>query len=338
MFTEVLPGTLPKASFFDIAQKVKTTIVIVRDNNNNDDLLDISLILENYDVIVYDNVLSSLNNFYRDKADIIISDLTNAQMSNVDYCVLVKKKCKHKYFIILSDNLAIEDKVNALRCGADDYITKPFDFKEFIARINAAKRIITRQKYIFCLNDRLKKLSQMDELTNLCNRRFYQHCIKNEIKRAQRYKYNIGAMLLDLDHFKRVNDLYGHLVGDEVLKIVANILMENTRNSDIVCRYGGEEFLIFIPEVEPADLFIIAEKIRKKVERIKFKSENDTFSVTLSIGLSYMTPEEDYDEKLLTKLADKALYKAKRSGRNQTVIVKKSSISSFTGKIMKRIL
>ncbi|MCP4115914.1 MAG: GGDEF domain-containing protein [Desulfobacteraceae bacterium] len=170
----------------------------------------------------------------------------------------------------------------------------------------------------------IEKLSITDELTQIYNRRYFYSRLEEEIQRAARYLHPLSLLLLDIDHFKKVNDVHGHQVGDDVLIGIASIIKSNTRAVDIVGRYGGEEFVVILPETDEKGASVIAEKLRKLIERHEFDiSDEKKINVTSSFGVSSLNMlAEDIPDKSrhIIKLADDALYTAKESGRNTVVL------------------
>ena len=161
-----------------------------------------------------------------------------------------------------------------------------------------------------------KKQSHSDGLTGLFNRRYFDDAMQREINRAKRYESTFSVFFIDLDHFKKLNDTYGHQAGDLTLKVVANILQEMKRTEDTACRYGGEELVLILPETEKINALVIAERIRKKVEEQEMQFEGTTFGVTLSGGISSF-PSDGKTVLELVNAADVALYQAKEGGRNR---------------------
>jgi diguanylate cyclase len=160
-----------------------------------------------------------------------------------------------------------------------------------------------------------RRKAMHDSLTGLPNREFYQQRLEQELQRIKRYGGKLSLMVCDVDLFKRINDNYGHLAGDKVLNIIAKSLQKNLRSSDFIARYGGEEFVALMPETSTAEAKIIAEKLRKKVERSPFNFKKEPIQITVSFGISEFAPGESADE--VFSRADKALYAAKEKGRNQ---------------------
>lgn len=299
-----------------------STVMIVEDDEGIRELISFALENKGFNVVAYDNPTRALENLTADNVDIIISDLMMPQMSGTEFCTIVKEHFSHIYFIMVTAKTTLEDKLQGFHVGADEYITKPFDFLELIARVQAADRIIKTQKHLIFLNEQLEKLADTDELTTLKNRRYFEHESTKELERAKRYDHTVAVVLLDLDLFKNINDTYGHATGDKALQLVSKVIVDSCRTSDIVCRYGGEEFIIFLPETNPKNAYRVAEKIRKNIEKTRFIYENNKIRLTTSIGVAIKAPHMNLNLKQLTDYADKALYMAKKKGRNKTLIYK----------------
>ena len=230
-------------------------------------------------------------------------------------------------------NEGTESLVEAFEAGANDYLTKPINPKVLGARLSAGQRVVQLQEelehereqlQIFSnelasSNQMLQKLALTDALTNLPNRRFANEHLERQWALAQRNKSPLSCMMVDIDYFKQVNDTYGHKVGDDVLKKVASVLQSSVRKEDVVCRLGGEEFLVICPGFQQAEFLRYAERLRENVAALTFnEGSGKTFKLTISIGVASKKPELLTSEMLL-QLADKRLYKAKESGRNRTV-------------------
>ncbi|OAG27357.1 sensor domain-containing diguanylate cyclase [Thermodesulfatator autotrophicus] len=167
----------------------------------------------------------------------------------------------------------------------------------------------------------LMEIALKDALTGLYNRHYFQKRLKEEIERYHRYKNFLSVIILDIDHFKEINDKYGHLCGDEVLKNLANILQEETRKSDILARYGGEEFIILLPFTDINGAKSLAERLRQKIAKSKFTCEKYCFSITVSFGVASIKPGQKVTITELLSAADKALYVSKKQGRNRVTAV-----------------
>ncbi len=222
--------------------------------------------------------------------------------------------------IMLTGAEDIKLKVKALEQGASDYITKPFDPGELIARVKVHHKIKLLHEELKGTNRRLEELSNTDSLTRLYNRRYFMELLELEFQRSQRYQAKFALLMIDLDHFKDTNDSYGHLMGDRVLYEIGQILQENLRINDVVGRYGGEEFCLFMPETDLKGALVVAERYRKRIEDFVLVEQGHKLKVTLSVGVAcYPHPGINSVDDLI-RLSDNALYKAKRNGRNRVEV------------------
>jgi diguanylate cyclase (GGDEF)-like protein len=218
--------------------------------------------------------------------------------------------------IVLSGHNRPEDKVAAFELGAVDYITKPFELTELRVRIRSAIRMHQ-------LVQMLAQRAQIDGLTGLWNRAFFDRRWLEEYSRAVRQGHPLSVAMLDIDHFKQVNDTLGHPAGDSVLQAIAKILQREGRASDLPCRYGGEEFVVLMPDTTAADAVTVCERIREAVQAAVW-GRYPGLKVTISIGIAGSEPNGtpvgcEVPAEEWVESADRALYTAKRSGRNRTV-------------------
>lgn len=214
--------------------------------------------------------------------------------------------------VVLSSFQSPQVKVAAFDLGAVDYVTKPFDLTELRVRMRAALRT-------YELLQMLSKRAQIDGLTGLWNRAFFDKRMGEELTRAQRYGHPLSLAMIDLDFFKQVNDTYGHPVGDAVLQGVAKVLRRETRESDLVCRFGGEEFAVVMPETAPQDALRLCDRIRLAIGETRWPRVPQ-LHVTVSMGLiGATTPGALPNPEDWVELCDKHLYNAKRTGRNRIV-------------------
>jgi diguanylate cyclase (GGDEF)-like protein len=219
-----------------------------------------------------------------------------------------------------------EDVVQGLESGADDYISKPYNFRELEARVRAMLRIKRLQdeldqknRELELVNKRLKKLSITDGLTELFNHRHVHQLLHDEFERSDRTGESIAVVMMDLDRFKSVNDTYGHPTGDVILYETAQIIKDTAREIDMPGRYGGEEFIAILPDTGEEAGAHFAERVRQAVEEYVFRDGATELRMTVSCGVAaFPAPGVDSPEALL-KAADEALYQAKEGGRNQVV-------------------
>ena len=198
-----------------------------------------------------------------------------------------KPDFRTRYIIMLTGEDEQEDKIEGLELGADDYITKPFQYPELLARIRAGKRIVDLQKELLETNKRLELLSITDGLTKLHNHRYFQDELARAFEESQRYQRPLSLAMIDIDFFKKVNDTYGHAVGDDVLKRVAELYRDSVRSTDLVARYGGEEFAVMMPETALDD----AHRLRRedppaRSRRTPIETQAGPLNVTVSLGVA----------------------------------------------------
>src|SRR6185503_14353378 len=208
----------------------------------------------------------------------------------------------------------------ALEMGVNDYLTRPVDKNELVARVRTQLR---KKRYADCLRNNVQLSLEMaitDQLTGLYNRRYMSRHLDTLVGSARKNERPIAFVIMDIDFFKQVNDSYGHDIGDEVLKEFATRISANVRGLDLACRYGGEEFVVVMPETDASFAYAVAERLRKSIETtpIEISRAPGKISITISIGIAAWEGESDTAEALLHR-ADQALYSAKRSGRNRVV-------------------
>jgi diguanylate cyclase (GGDEF)-like protein len=219
--------------------------------------------------------------------------------------------------MVMLDGPDKAQRLEALRLGADDVIAPPWDEEEVRARI--ARALLIKQRFDEVLEEsaRLHKLSVTDDrLTSIYNHRFFQDRLREEFRRAQRYDDPLSLILLDLDHFKEVNDAHGHQVGDEVLHDVAAGLRKGVRETDFVARYGGEEFALILPQTHLAGALTVAERVWKDVGAMRM-GPSQKLRITASLGVSGYPARSVISADRLLRTADEALYRAKHEGRNK---------------------
>lgn len=257
-----------------------------------------------FDVDDFDNAKDAFKYIETTMPDIMLLDIIMPEIDGIEVCKVIKAHPRNQniYVIMLTSMDTSEYKVKSFRAGADDYIVKPFDSAELLVRIERGVRHITE-----------RKRATIDELTQLFNRYAFNTTIEYEVERAKRYNHPLSLIMIDLDHFKNVNDTFGHDIGDSVLKELSLIVTENIRHTDMVARWGGEEFMVLLPETDLNGGKKLAENIRKAVEESNFTTAG---KLTASFGVTeFSTSIED-----LIHTTDTALYKAKNTGRNKVVV------------------
>ena len=252
--------------------------------------------------------------------DLAILDWMMPEMDGLHICHELRKAPEraYTYVLLLTARDRKGDLVQALEAGADDYLAKPFDTQELKARLHAGKRVLDLQAQLMKANRNLHFQASHDALTGILNRGAVLEMLFNEFSRSMRERKPVGVILADLDHFKSVNDTYGHSTGDVVLHHVAQKIRSVIRTYDLVGRYGGEEFLIVLPGCDATNAEQNAERIRLAVASEAIPSAgNVEVKPTVSMGVVSVCAPTDYQAVL--NAADEALYRAKREGRNRVV-------------------
>ena len=292
---------------------------------------------DGYQVTVADSGEKALEIFQKDPHHLVITDIRMGGMSGMDLLKEVKGINPKSQVIIMTSYASLETAIMALRAGAYDYLIKPFEELDLVTATvaRATEQIrLTRenQELIETLqkkNEELEVLNKIfreqaayDGLTGLHNHRHFQEALAMEVSRSLRHGRVFSLIFLDVDSFKTYNDMHGHLKGDGVLRTIGEILKNQLRKADMAARYGGDEFVILLPETDKTAAQGVAEAVRKTIESHLFygREELPTKKVTISVGVSTF-PEDGADSQALIQSADKALYKAKESGRNVVCVL-----------------
>ena len=273
-------------------------------------------------VEVIDNGKAAVDRVGQGGVDLVMMDVVMPGLSGIDCCRLIKTMTADTFLpvMLVSGKSDTESRVEGLRIGADDYVCKPFDERELLARVNGMLRIKRLHDHVQASRARLEQLSVVDELTGLYNYRYLHSRLVEEYKRAERYHEPLACAMIDVDHFKRVNDTYGHDVGDVVLREVGARLKTGLREIDVVARYGGEEFMLVLPGTHSSGAIVVADRLWRAVSRPPIRVGTNELRVTVSIGVAFY-PSRDVNAKdELVKAADRALYQAKSEGRDRVCV------------------
>ncbi|XPV77505.1 MAG: diguanylate cyclase [Desulfovibrio sp.] len=285
---------------------MKIKVLIVDDSESIRRMLTTQLKLNGFETEVAVNGLDGLEKAAEFEPDIVLLDIMMPEMDGIEACKRLRTnpQTSHMYVLMLTAKDKVADKVEGLDSGGDDYLAKPFDPEELFARLRRGYKIAEE-----------RRCALFDPLTKLFNRRSFQRFFDAELNRAQRHNHPMSVFMTDIDFFKRINDTYGHNVGDIVLQELAELLKTNLRSSDILCRWGGEEFLALLPETTADGAFEVADKIRKIIETYEFPQVGQ---ITASFGVTQFIKTDNAHS--FFERADTALYDAKDSGRNKTVV------------------
>ena len=253
------------------------------------------------------------------KADLVICDVDMPRMDGFKFLQLVASRpdLQGLPIIMLTGMMDFNSKIRGLEQGASDYLTKPFDSGELVARVKVQLKIKSLQDELKKANEQLKRLTNIDHLTNLFNRRYLSEILEGEFFRARRNRENLSLVIIDIDYFKNVNDTYGHQNGDVVLASVAGLAQQQLRAYDSAARYGGEEFVLLFPGTSLNGGEMVAERLRQSVLEFSFPPPMQDLTLTISAGVAtYPSPNVDSVDSLFRQ-ADEALYRAKQNGRNR---------------------
>jgi diguanylate cyclase (GGDEF)-like protein len=305
--------------------EVRPKILVVDDSRTQLEWLVAVLQREGFDVRSAATGKEAILKVRTDPPDLVLLDMILPDMDGLEVLRIIKARPDDQFIpvIILSVKSDLDSKVAGLRIGADDFLAKPFEDLEIVARVNAMLRIKSRQDQLRTTQAKLEEQSVTDGLTGLKNRRFFDDRLGEEFRRAQRYADPVSLIMIDLDHFKQVNDRYGHQTGDTVLREAAALVRQSIRDTDIGARYGGEEFAVILPKTHLSGALAVAERIWRELGKKVYRTEATSapgrppeLRVTASIGLAFYPSKDIATSEALVRYADEALYQAKRSGRN----------------------
>jgi diguanylate cyclase (GGDEF)-like protein len=313
-------------STIDAATDERFPVLVAEDNPVSRKLLEKALQKAGYEVVAVEDGRAALDYLKKRFCPIVLTDWMMPEMDGPDLCRAIRKSEFQGYVfvILLTAKDSKNDIIEGLEAGADDYLTKPFNPAELMARLNTGKRILELERSLRKANEEIRQLSITDPLTGAYNRGYLNDHLPQELKRTLRYGRSLSLMLCDIDHFKRVNDTYGHQAGDMVLKDFSRCLMGCIRKDlDWVARYGGEEFLIVLPETDLSGASLVGERIRKTIEAAQIDLRGKPIRVTASFGVTSIesidTEADDLCDDLI-KRADDMLYLAKSEGRNRVKV------------------
>ncbi len=324
----------------------KVKILIVDDCLDNVELLSTILVNQGYEVAKSDRASLAIEMTKADPPDLILLDICMPEMNGFEVCQILKsdRRTQNIPIIFLSALTEIEDKAQAFSLGGDDYITKPFHIKEVLIRVEnqlkkyrwqielkdknlhleqEKRQLLATKTKLLNLNQKLNRMATLDRLTQIANRHLFDEFLTREWQRGRREQFPLSLILSDIDYFKFYNDYFGHQAGDICLKKVAKAMSKTVkRPADLVARYGGEEFAIILPQTSANNALLLAEKIRLEVKQLNLPHPKSLTSniVSLSLGVTSVIPHPRYTIKQLLVTADKALYQAKKQGRDRTIL------------------
>jgi len=272
-----------------------------------------------HEVILAQDGLTGLGAARSEEPDMILLDLIMPVMDGYDVCQRLKERDSTKEIpiIMLTSKAEPSDKVKGLEMGASDYVTKPFDEGELVARVNNELEKKELREALQEKNRQLQEMAERDGLTGLYNHRYFHEQLSKDFKRARRYHESLSCVLLDIDYFKKFNDTHGHQTGDLLLSTLGRIIEDSIRDSDLAARYGGEEFALILYHTDGPGAYHVAERLRQMVENHEVHDKGKVLHVTISLGVAAFPHEQIRDSGEMVECADQALYKAKKNGRNR---------------------
>lgn len=303
-------------------------ILIVEDNKPQAEAATKLLRAEGYEVEWAADGKSAIKLAASGGYDLVMLDVVLPDMQGTQICQWLKSNASTRRtpVVMVTAKDSVEDMVTSLEAGADDYIHKPYVEVELKARIKAHLRTKALQDDLSETNAKLeevlsevRRLAITDPLTGLFNRRHFTSMLEKEFSRVRRYKSELGCLIIDIDYFKKINDTLGHHAGDTVLSEVSGIFTAGLRKADIICRWGGEEFVVLLPQTGPQMTHEVAERLRLAVQEYRFLKHPE-LKVTVSIGASTWPAEGMDSPDTIINTADEALYRAKNAGRNRVMM------------------
>ena len=306
------------------AQEESWRVLVAEDDAVTRTMLKRDLENQGFEVVAVADGSKALAVLEKEHFPFLITDWNMPGLSGVELCAAARKMetDSYVYMLIITAEESRRKVIEGLEAGADDYLRKPIHPGELVARLNTGKRILALERRLLEANRRIAALSETDDLTGAYNRRYLSQQLPNELERSERYGRPLSIVMCDIDHFKNVNDTYGHHVGDQVLRAFANLLADLVRDKvDWVARYGGEEFTIILPETRFPYAQAVGERLRKSVAERGMAFGEHSFNITCSFGITAYHPDESRKplaEEFMA-YADSFLYHCKDAGRNRVL-------------------
>lgn len=298
-------------------------VLIADDSTISRRLLEAALTKWDYEVVVASDGTEAWRELQKENAPrMAILDWMMPGLSGPEVCRLVRdlQQARYTYILLVSSRNHREDLIEGMEAGADDYITKPFDQNELKVRLGPGRRIVELQDDLEAAQAALREQATIDPLSRLWNRRTTLEILERELARCARGSNPLGVILADLDRFKTVNDTYGHLAGDSVLREAAKRMSASSRQYDTVGRYGGEEFLLVLPGCDEDTAAARAERLRVEIAESPFPiGDGRQLDLTCSFGTTALAAGTQCGPEQIISVADQALYEAKDLGRNRVV-------------------
>lgn len=308
-------------------ERAKTySVLIVEDNLLMRKILEGHLSDLGHTVVAVENGYQALELLEGSHFPIVITDLIMPEMGGLELCRLIRERIfeGYTYVVMLTSQDSKDEMMRGLEAGADEYLVKPVNRAELTMRLKTADRILSLESSLKKSYEEIRALSVKDPLTKVYNRGFLDEKLMHEVKRTFRFERSLSLIMMDIDHFKNINDTFGHSTGDQVLIECAWLINTAVRNEiDWVARYGGEEFVVVLPETSLPGACIAAERFRDRLASYVIDATGTELRVTASFGVTSFTPSSQKEDltmaAALIEQADRCLYQAKKEGRNRVV-------------------
>ena len=311
-------------------------ILIVEDELEMREPLGDILREESYQVVTVENKTLAQKELKENLFNIVLTDLMLPDGSGLDLLEYIKKTNNEIAVIVLTGFASLKTSIQAINAGAFSYIEKPLDIEEVKTVIKRALEVQKLSLENKMLLEKLKDLSLKDSYTNLYNYRYFLERISSELKRARRHILPLSVIMIDVDHFKAINDVYGHTYGDIILKELAQCLSEFARGNDLVARYGGEEFMILLPDTNKEGALTFGKRLWKEIGNRTFDPEGRKMKIKVSLGVASYPEDSAGEEEDLLKLVDQALYEAKERGGNRVSTPKRLKRGKFEENVIRK--
>jgi diguanylate cyclase (GGDEF)-like protein len=321
---------------FQVKLAVAPRVLIVDDDPLACEYLKASITAAGFEVRCVSSGAEALAALRNDFAPIVITDRLMPDMDGLALCRTIRSEQfeGYVYVMLITSQDSEADVLAGLDAGADDYLSKKVSPAQLIARLRTAQRILTLEHSLRAVIEEKARQATTDTLTGANNRRYFVRHLSREIKRARRFEGVLSLLMLDIDHFKQINDRHGHAVGDQVLQQFAQRIVMNLREYDWFARLGGEEFAVVLPQTTLEDAGKVAEKLRRHVADTPMRCGTLSVPVTVSIGgveLHCLNPLEEPTVDRLLDIADRCLYASKEEGRNRATLARKRQATATAG-------
>ena len=293
-------------------------VLVVDDSPVYRKLVEQVLSCEAYSLTFARDGAEAMRLFEERSPSIVITDLILPDFSGIELCQRIRSDASrpYTYVIVMTGDTEKENMVKGLEAGADDYLVKPFDTGEMLARMGVGRRLIDLNRELAAKTKKMEEVARTDPLTGLPNRRAIEEWASHQLRGSTRHGFSFWLVVSDIDNFKLINDTYGHDVGDTVLRAFADVLKKNTRAADMCGRLGGDEFVLVLTYVQKEKIEKTVNRFRERFASLSFSLNGHRVKATASFGVAGVVGHGDQEYAVLLRNADQMLYEAKRAGRN----------------------